>query len=198
MNPLRRLFFAVVCLSMPGRAFAHTPVEGFGNFYNGLLHPVWVAAHLLVLIVFGLFIGQQSDKLIRFMLLAFSMALVTGLCVVAFDITFNAELTLFVASAILGILVALEYRLPLQVSLGLAIILGFIIGLDSPQEELWGISKFYALAGTCISASLCLGFFAGLAVLLKRPWQRILIRVLGSWGTASAVLVLTTLFPTTN
>ena len=194
---IRSLFTALI-LCTPGLAYAHTPIEGIGNFYNGLLHPVWVAAHLLAIIAFGLLIGQQGIKAIRPTLPAFLLALLAGLCVVAFDITFDAELTLLIVTAILGLLVALERRLPLAANLLLAVALGGIVGLDSPQEDLWGMDKFYALSGTWLGVCLCLSLMVGFAAFLLKPWQRILIRVLGSWTTASAFLVLATLFVAAN
>ncbi len=182
--------FIVALLVTPCLSYAHTPVEGIGNFYNGLLHPVYVAAHLLAIVVFGLLIGQQGKMRLRLNLSAFLLALLTGLSVVAFDITFNAELTLLITTVILGLLVALEHRLPIAANLMLSIAMGVILGLDSPQEELWGMDKFYALMGTGLGACLFLSLVISLTVFLNKPWQRILVRIVGSWGTASAFLVL--------
>ena len=187
-----RLFYIAVLSTAPSLVYAHTPVEGVGNFYNGLLHPVLVAAQLLSLIVVGLLFGQQGRKSIRLTLPAFLVALIIGLGIVAFDVTFNAEITLLVISVIIGILVALALHLPQPMNLFLAIALGIILGLDSPQEELWGVSKFYALVGTFLGAMLCIAFTTSLALFLNRSWQRILVRILGSWGAASAFMVLAT------
>ena len=186
----RRILIVTALLAVPALAQAHTPAKGIGNFYNGLLHPVLVGPHLLVIIVFGLLLGQQGLTALRSTLPAFLIALSVGLAATVFDLSFDAELILLFASALFGILVAMERRLPLVACLILSGALGLSLGLDSSQPELSGLPRFSVLAGTAIGAVLGLTLVAGLAELPKRPWQRIGIRILGSWGTASALLVL--------
>ena len=181
-------------LAVPSLAQAHTPAKDIGSFYNGLLHPILVGPHLLVLIVFGLLLGQQGMTTLRAAVPVFLLALIIGLGVTVFDISLDAELVLMFATVLFGILVAMERHLPLVVCMLLSGALGLILGLDSSQPGLSGLARFSTLSGTAISALLCLTIIAGITELLKRPWQRIGIRILGSWGTASALLVLAAIF----
>ena len=41
-------------------ALAHPPPLGIGGFAGGLLHPLFVPAHLLAVLALGLLIGQQA------------------------------------------------------------------------------------------------------------------------------------------
>ena len=40
-------------------AMAHPPPLGIGGFAGGLLHPLFVPAHLLAVLALGMLIGQQ-------------------------------------------------------------------------------------------------------------------------------------------
>ena len=193
-----RVLIVAALLVVPTLAQAHTPAKDIGNFYNGLLHPILVGPHLLVLIVFGLLLGQQGLTPLRYALPTFLIALTAGLTATVFALDFDAELTLMFATILLGILVALERHLPLAVCMLLSGVLGLMLGLDSSQPELSGMARFSTLSGSAISAILCLSVIAGITELLKRPWQRIGIRILGSWGTASALLVLAALLTSEN
>jgi urease accessory protein len=53
------------------------------------------------------------------------------------------------------------------------------------RKETW-----LTLAGTGLGAVLILSYVGGIAAWLRQPWQRIGIRVAGSWTAASALLVL--------
>ena len=50
---------AVLVLTV-GPAWAHPPPLGIGGFGGGLLHPLFVPAHLFALLALGLLIGQQA------------------------------------------------------------------------------------------------------------------------------------------
>jgi hypothetical protein len=52
-------------------------------------------------------------------------------------------------------------------------------------------ATFLALAGTAIGAFLIVMFVAEVVVALRRDWQRVGVRIAGSWLAASAILVLT-------
>ena len=47
-----------------------------------------------------------------------------------------------------------------------------------------------AFAGTAVGGVLLLSYVGGIAASLARPWQRIGIRIAGSWTAASAGIVL--------
>ena len=76
-----------------------------------------------------------------------------------------------------------------------AVICGLLIGLDSAQDHLGGREQFAMLFGSAVGIYLLLLYPMGLAEYLqRRQWQRIGVRVAGSWSAASALLVLTLTF----
>ena len=184
-----RPLVGLLLLVLPDMASAHSPIAGIGDFYNGMLHPLLVPAHLLALLALGLLLGQRGLPSMRLALPAFILTLIVGLA--ASSVTLgNSESWLLPGVICCGLLVVLQRDLPRVVCLLLAVALGALIGLDSPGDGVQGRERWLTLAGTALGGSLWLIFIAGFTDLLQQPWQRIGIRVLGSWITASALLVL--------
>jgi urease accessory protein len=188
MTRLAIAFAALVVIADP--ALAHAPIKGIGTFYNGVLHPVLVPAHLLLVVGVGLFLGQHAPRLSRCGWFAFVAAFWVGLAAGQMLGASVPQAVLPLLALIAGLLVALE----LAVAAGLVVVLtsaaGVGIGLDSmpdgvPHRETW-----LALAGAAVGGVLLLSYVGGLAATLVRPWQRVGIRVAGSWTAASAGIVL--------
>jgi urease accessory protein len=191
MKFLYRAFFFSSILLVPEIVFAHGPIKGIGNFYNGVLHPVFVPAHLLLLSVLGLFIGQKGIEKNLLSLATFAFGTFFGLTLAWFSFDGEMEVFLLGSALILGLLVALEFKLtPTWLSL-IAFFTGLAIGMDSTQETLAGREKVATLLGTGVGLYLLQLYPMGLADYFNnKPWQRIGIRVLGSWIAAIAFLVL--------
>jgi hydrogenase/urease accessory protein HupE len=188
----RYSFFYLSCLLLiPEIVFAHGPIKGIGNFYNGILHPIFVPAHLLLLTALGLFIGQKGIEENLSALASFASGTFIGLTLAWFSLGFEMEVYLLAGASMLGILVALELTItPVLVSL-LAFFTGLFIGMDSTQETLTGTDKAVALFGTGVGLYLLQLYPMGLAEYFnKKPWQKIGIRVAGSWIAAISFLVL--------
>jgi urease accessory protein len=178
-----------VSLTIVGPALAHSPVPGVGGFPGGLLHPVFVPAHLLALIGLGLFIGQQNARLLA--VLCFAGGVAAGLGAIASAVGQTpANTVLLAAAAITGALTALAFAMPRAVGWLLAAVIGVAIGLDSPPQVISVTEATLMLIGTGIGAVVVLIVIAAAAAALRREWQRIGMRVLGSWTAASAILVL--------
>jgi len=190
-----RLRFEVVILCclvvLPETVLAHGPIEGIGNFYNGILHPVFVPAHLLLISALGLLIGQRGIDSNLSALATFASGTFIGLTLAWFSFSLEMQVYLLSAALILGLLVSLDLDLrPAWVAL-IAFFIGIVIGTDSSQESLSGRDKFVALFGTGVGLYLLQLYPMGLAdTFNKKPWQKIGIRVVGSWIAAIAFLVL--------
>jgi urease accessory protein len=172
-------------------AAAHTPIEGLGGFYGGLLHPALTPTHGLALLGLGLLIGQQpaGRRLIPQML--FALALAVGLLALALAVGETAAgAVLLAAVAISGALVAAAFRLPIWVLGPLAVAIGGAIGLDSPPEVISFLEAIVVLIGTGLGAAIALGLVVEGAARMARDWQQIGVRVLGSWTAASALLAI--------
>ena len=189
-----RLLLALVLAGMPGIALAHAPIEGMDSFYNGVLHPVLVPAHLLAIMTAGMLIGQQGVKRMQAPLIAFLFVLIAALTTTGFlDLSLPesvGERLLLSMAVLCGVLVAVEMELSLMPLMTLGIVLAFLVGMDSSQPELQGRAKLAILTGTGVGGFLLILYAAAAAEFANRHWQKIGIRILGSWATASAFIVL--------
>lgn len=183
------ILWAVCCT--PASAFAHSPIKDAGNFSNGLLHPVFVPAHLLVLLALGLFIGQQGAWKNRSALALLPIATVAGLTLAWFTTSGAIELLLQAGAAIIGLMIATNLAPGLFWRSLIVASTGFAVGMDSPQELISTQDKLTGLTGCSIGITLL--FFLALALAAwfsDEEWERIGIRILGSWIAASSLLTL--------
>jgi len=180
----------LVVVTAPRLALAHGSIQGMGSFYGGMLHPFLVPAHVLVLLALGLFLGQQAIVDLPVGFPAFMGGLATGLLVAAFGIVSLPSLAVLALAAILGVVVATAAALPPALCAALTIGAGLAVGIDSPPDALTVGGRAAALIGTGLSAILGVFYAATLVERLRRGWQRILVRIFGSWICASAFLVL--------
>ena len=175
-----------------GEAYAHSPIKGVGAFYNGVLHPYLVPAHLLVLVALGLLIGQRAPASSRYALPAFLVALVGSVALVMVVTMPSMEILLLVIAFTGGTLVAVAATAGTLLPVGLASAAGLMLGLSSGPDGIPSDEAWLALSGTVIGASLAVVLTGGASAWLSRfqTWPRIAVRVLGSWTAASAFLVL--------
>jgi urease accessory protein len=179
-----------IALLVSEPSLAHTTIEGIGNFYNGLIHPFVVPAHVLVLVALGLLVGQRGADHLRSNLPAFALALGVALFLsgqVAVDQQYRL---LLIVSALSGLLVAGSFRLSKSVSLAFSLGAAVLIGLDSKPDDKDNVERLVTLAGIWIASCFLLLWFFALADAFRRHWQRIAVRVAGSWITAISIMVL--------
>jgi len=187
----RRGRVAAACLLAAPAAVAHSPIEGIGDFYGGILHPALVPAHLLALVSLGLLLGQLGLDAMRVGYAAFLPALIAGLVAAGAGVSINSlELWLLTGSLVCGLLVAVRVPLPGSLAAVLAGAVGLAVGLDSSPDIASATRAAASLAGSGLGACVCLIFIGALAELPRRDWQRVAVRVVASWGAASALLVL--------
>ena len=101
---------------------------------------------------------------------------------------------LLTSGACAGLLTALAQPLPRIVPAAILIAGGLSLIIDSVPSVVFKLDTILALSGTVLAAALTLGLVAYLASILKRDWQRIGVRIVGSWTAASALLVLALMF----
>jgi hypothetical protein len=135
-------------------------------------------------------LGQHAPSLSRHGWFAFVAAFWIGLATGHALGATVPETVLLAFALIAGLLVTLDR--PFGAALGaiLAAAAGVGIGLDSAPDGLQRREMWLALSGTGVGGVLILSYTGGLAAMLARPWQRIGIRVAGSWTAASAGIVL--------
>jgi urease accessory protein len=183
--------FCFALLAAPGLAIAHSPIKSLNGFYNGLLHPVFVPAQLLLLIVVGLFFGQQGMKENLTAVGVFMAATATGLVAAWFSSGSDQQTILLSIAAIVGVLIAASPTAGRYLCTFIGAVAGFFLGLDSAQETLSGKLKFLSLFGSGVGIYLLMLYPMGIANFLqKKHWQKTAIRIVGSWLAASSLLVL--------
>ena len=171
-------------------ALAHAPIKGIGAFYNGMLHPLLVPTHLLVLVSLGLLIGQHAPQASRTGWPVFVLALLGGLGLGFTHATGVPEPGLLAIALTAGLLVALAYPFAAPALAVLAAAGGTAVGMDSMPDTGGTRETWLLLAGTAIGTTLVFSYAGGLAATLDRPWQRIGVRIAGSWAAAAAAMVL--------
>lgn len=188
MSAAARALPVLLLLATAGEASAHT-VFGFAGFPGGLLHPVAVPSHLMALVALGLLLGGQGWGVSA--LAAYIVAVLAGLGAIALAyVPAYAELVLLALAAVTGLLVALARPMPWTIGILLAAATGLALALDSPPEGISLADANLALLGTALSAMISLAILVWLVRHLRRDWQRIGARIVGSWIAASAILVL--------
>ena len=190
ISPGRALVFWAL-LSIPRLGLAHSPIEGIDNFYSGLLHPVFVPAHVLLLIALGLLVGQKGVKDNQSAVLVYFLAVAVGLVAAWFSVGSEIEILILGAAAFIGIVIAVS---PVVNRYWCALIVaaaGLLLGMDSAQDALSGKEKLVSLLGSGLGLYVLILYPMGLAdTFNKKHWQIIGIRVVGSWIAASSLLVL--------
>lgn len=189
MNMPGSRFLALAVLLPIHAATAHASFDGAGTFYGGVLHPLLVPAHALAILGTGLLVGQQASRW-RWRAPASYVAGLGAGFAVPFAPTWALEI-LLAATAASGALVALARPLPQLVGCLLAFTTGFTVALDSAPGFVWVGETTVNFFGVFCGAALLLLAAAELTTMLCRKWQRLGVRILGSWIAASAVMVLT-------
>ena len=187
---MKRFSLGLALLALCGGAFAHGSIQGIDHFSGGVLHPLVEPTHLISLVALGLLIGQRGIAKAEIALFCFAAGLVTGLVGAAFDGIVDAEVPLLVIATLAGVLVATALALPGIVYAGIAALLGAGVGIGSNPEAFSGGARLAALSGAGVGAGLWLLCMAAIVNSLKKPWLVILVRVVGSWASASSILVL--------
>jgi hypothetical protein len=171
-------------------AHAHSPIMGIGGVVGGVLHALFIPEHGLSLVALGLALGQwqQSPRWAGIMI--FAVALACGLIAAAFALAEAlAADVLLAATGIVGLLVVTMWT-PTYLVWPLAAIAGLTIGLDSRPEVASNEEAIRMLLGSGLGATVSVTIVAEVSFLLRSNAQRIVARVMGSWITAIAILVL--------
>ncbi len=191
MKMVARLVAAAVLAVSAGPALAHPPPLGIPGFFGGVLHPLFVPAHLMAIVALGLLIGQQAGRWGRVVPAEFVAALIAGLVALTFGIApRDADVVALTLAAACGLMSAFGRSLPQLVGYVLAALIGFAVALDSPPDVISVREANLMLIGTGLGATVLLIAVTEASLRLARQWQRIAVRTCGSWIAASAILVL--------
>jgi len=191
MRRLAGLAVALPVLLPIEEACAHPAFAGATGFYGGLLHPLFVPTHAIAVLSLGLLIGPQMPHGRWPVALAYAAGLGIGFAamILAFAPRFSAE-ALLAITAIVGALVALARVLPWPVTCVLALAVGIALALDSSPGGISVREANVIIVGTFCGAVILLWAILVVVASFRREWQKLGMRILGSWIAASAVLAL--------
>ena len=191
MRRLAGLAVALPVLLPIEEACAHPAFAGATGFYGGLLHPLFVPTHAIAVLSLGLLIGPQMPHGRWPVALAYAAGLGIGFAamILAFAPRFSAE-ALLAITAIVGALVALARVLPWPVTCVLALAVGIALALDSSPGGISVREANVIIVGTFCGAVILLWVILVVVASFGREWQKLGMRILGSWIAASAVLAL--------
>lgn len=180
-----------LALLIPDIASAHSLFKNVHNFYNGMLHPLFVPAHILMIISIGLFLGQQGPQKSLKSIALFFLMMVFGLLLAGYSASYASESVLLLITTITGILVSVKPNISKLATAILAAVAGLFLGMDSTQDGLSGNNQFVALFGSGLGIYLFFLYPMSFAESFsKSVWQKITIRIIGSWLAASSIMVL--------
>ena len=196
MKILRHIPFVFAALLLaPSVAQAHLVTTGLGPFYDGAMHLALSPEDLLGLFAAALLAGLCGPRVGRWTLavlpVAWLVAALVGLMLPGVPALPGLSILSFV---LLGLMVALDVKLPAWGVVTLAAFLGLLHGL------LNGVSLFEANGGVLnvlgiVSTVFILCLLVTAAVVsLKPAWTRVAVRVAGSWIVAVGMLMFGWLF----
>lgn len=170
-------------------ASAHGSVKGLGTFFSGFIHPLLEPSHLVGLIAMALLIGPRWES-VRRAELCFIVAVLLGGVWAAFGPPLATDTALMAGAALIGLAVVVARPLPVVFYAVAACFVGLGIGIGSRPDPSPGAAPWILLAGSCLGAVVWFANMSQLVHAMRKPWMHILVRVFGSWVTASSILVL--------
>jgi hydrogenase/urease accessory protein HupE len=200
---LRALAGATAAL-LPLPASAHLVGTRFGDFYGGLLHLLLSPEHVLPILGLGLLAGLQPPQRARWMLAALPLGMLVGLlmglwALPSADHSGNARIMAMATTpwlapafiALLGLLVALAWRLPAWLLAGIAVAVGVVEGLGNGVGIGPDTSVLLYLPGTLAAGVVPLALIAAATLRLRgqADWVSIAVRAAGSWLAAIGLMV---------
>jgi len=172
-----------------GPADAHFVSSGLGPFYDGVTHFAQTPADWIMVLAVALLAGMQGSDAARMCLLLPAGWLVGGLTGQHPMLPEHPFLLPCVLMT-LGSFTACNVRVSAVVVAIISGMLGFVLGHYN------GVSAYFTSGGTATVLGISTGalvfsiFTAGIAVKAAQGWQRIILRIVGSWMTASGLLML--------
>ena len=171
-------------------------------FTQGVLHPIMTPSHIILLLGLGLLAGQNSTSFKQSLLYTLSLALAVAVGMSAnhyISLNWSFELILLIVALIVGILVILKLTVLQAWSYFILALGGLLVGYDSSPVVIPGLglnSIYNWLAGAATTIIGLIFVITLVTRVLNRFWEGVLVRVIGSWITASALLTLTFMFVT--
>lgn len=198
MEPARRLSrasslarLALVAPALaPDVALAHGGVA-LGDFYAGLLQPIFHPESLLGVLGLGLLAGQRPERELWHVLLGFVAGTVTGSLAAQWTPDVMAlAWTARATTLVIGVLVAAAWAPPAPLVVALAVIAGVAHGHTATAPEVGTLTRpILYLLGLPVGVLLVTAHVVSLMLRVRAFWAQIAYRVAGSWIATIVLLV---------
>jgi urease accessory protein len=180
----------ILLMLFPAHVEAHLNSTGLGPVYDGLLHFVLSPEDILPVLALALFAGQRGADFGRRVMFVLPAAwFVAGLIGLAAQVPGNSALTC-VSFLLLGGLLAADAKLSLRAVTALAALVGLFHGYLNGAGMGHPTNGGLALLGLIFAVFVVVSVAAAFVVPLRRQWEHIAVRVVGSWIAASGILML--------
>ncbi len=181
---------ALALVLMVTPALAHPPPLGISGFWGGLLHPLFVPAHVMAIGGLALVAGR-SERGTALVAGAFVLGLLAGAAaMMRGTVPAYAGEALLGFAALAGLVLALGLGVWRMAAIPLAAAAGLAVLLDSPPETLSLREANLMVVGTVLGAAAAFGAAASMARRARGRVMDIGVRVAGAWIAASAILAL--------
>jgi hydrogenase/urease accessory protein HupE len=182
------LLAAMLAATTPAQA--HLMNSGFGPFYDGLAHPLISPEDLLPAIAMTLLAGLGGARHGRFVLATLPAAWLAGMAAGwAMGLPGAPAWLNALVTALLGVLVASDLRLPLALVIAVAAALGALHGYDNGHDLAATTGALLGIAGIAVSLFAIVSLLAGQVAVLRAQWARLAVRISGSWIAAIGMLM---------
>jgi hydrogenase/urease accessory protein HupE len=183
-------WLALAAALAPAPARAHGSLA-IGDFYGGLLQPVYHLESLLLLLALALFTGQLAPPQQGRVPAAFALAAFAGALLGVAGLPAPPAAWAVPAGALaLGLAVAAHRAPPRALALALAALLGLAQGYAGSYPDRSELARplLYAL-GMGVAPLLVSGAAIAIAERFRFFWMEVAFRVAGSWIATVALLV---------
>ncbi len=180
--------FALMLLGSP--ADAHMITTGLGPVYDGVSHFLMSPEDLVPAFVLALLAGQCGPEAARRVLFVLPAAwLMGGLAGLSAAVAPPPDLT-WLIFILLGGLVATHLRPPGAAVMAIAALLGLFKGFINGSAMSYAGSGLVSLVGITATVFVVVALAAAAPIAFTWPPAKIAFRVLGSWTTATGLLLL--------
>jgi hydrogenase/urease accessory protein HupE len=177
--------------ALPGAAQAHLVNSGLGPFYDGALHLLLSPGELLGLLALALLAGLRGTAAARAAVIALpTVWLLAGLIGLALPLGRDLAWMNVLSFMLLGMLVAVDARLPPVIIAALAGAYGALHGLLNGSTLATMGAGVGSLFGIVLAAVLLVLLASAAVAPLQAFRARIAVRVAGSWVVAVGMLML--------
>ncbi len=182
---LLRSFVFIIILLIVKPLYAHT-FTGMNGFYDGLSHPVLGFDHFLAMVCVGVVSSQIGGRVIWTVPSLFVLFMILGgvagllLEIIAITLSNFVEWGIIFSVIFLGLSVAIEKKLPINIIMIAVAFFGSFHGLAHGIEMPWAANPIlFAIGFSTGTATLHLfGVGIGL-VLIKNSFLNIILRIAG-------------------